>query len=60
MTLPSAVMAALEAAGQPLGMTGREWLKHYTIAAHTQEAGVRMKLEKVLLAADPNQLTLAV
>lgn len=58
MTLPAAVMAALEAAGKPLDMTGQEWLKHQVIAAYTQEAGVHMKLEKVTVAADPNQLTL--
>jgi hypothetical protein len=58
MTLPSVVVAALHAKGEPLGMTGQEWLKHYTIAAYTQEAGVHTKLEKVIVVADLNQVTL--
>jgi len=58
MTLPAVVMAALEAKGKPLDMTGQEYLKHQVIAAYTQEAGVQLNLEPVVVAADPNQLIL--
>ena len=44
MTLPRAVMAALAAAGEPLEMTGQEYLKHQVIAALTQREGVLLNL----------------
>lgn len=55
LTLPSAVLAALDAEGDQLEMPGPEYLKHLVISAYTQPSGVSFKLKKAAPVNHPDQ-----
>lgn len=58
ITLPPPVMAALNAEGAPLAMSGGEWLKHKVTAAYTEPTGVAINLTPVTTAEDASQTLL--
>lgn len=54
-TLPKRLIAAAEAAGEPLGLDGGDYLKHFLLASYTQPDGVHLNLQPVTECADPAQ-----
>jgi hypothetical protein len=55
MTLPTAVLAALDEQGAPLDMTGGEFLKFQVIMALQHPDGIHLKLERPKPKVDPAQ-----
>jgi hypothetical protein len=58
MTLPGVVLAALDALGAPLEMTGQEYLKLQVLMAHQHPDGVHLNLPRMATKVDASQLEL--
>lgn len=54
-TLPKRLIAAADVAGEPLGMDGGDYLKHFLLASYTQPDGVHLNLQPVPEGSDPAQ-----